>query len=535
MQRSGNDQMMIPGSSLTPVLASSTPTAATSSLLSKVLIPIGRIKDATPSKNVNNPDQKYIEIATVDDFEFWSMGPYEEDGMWAPGGSGSGVGGGRGSGIVRDVGPWQRRQLQRRGWWQRRGWRPQHPVASPLQPTFSGRVGLEMGKVGAAKVAAAAESRIMSGPLVAAAAKRGAAERRRWDTAAAKARVAIAARVAAATSCSTASTAHLLGAGGARDGGESFTKKVGCGSLAVLVDQEFALLLGDSCRDFVKTFGGGDFPRRRVRNCEPEGEGGCPAAYLTKTRFRGDGKEHEITITYSGVGVGEAASSDADVDLPRLRFRLRLRSLLRREKKEHKKKKGERKRYKASSALSPPPRRPCRAAAMGSYPFSTRSGSCASAVTDDTECTVLLMLLSLAKNNRTKPVHLLINSPGGIVSAGLAIYDTIQSIPTPVATLCLGEAASMTSLLLTVGAPGQHRALPNSRIMTHQPSGGFLGQASDKAIHAKEILKLCERFYAIYARHTHQPVHRIEPDSINLYIKAYENSNNDRQNPKGIK
>ncbi|XP_020094927.1 ATP-dependent Clp protease proteolytic subunit, mitochondrial-like [Ananas comosus] len=121
-------------------------------------------------------------------------------------------------------------------------------------------------------------------------------------------------------------------------------------------------------------------------------------------------------------------------------------------------------------------------------------------ITDDTACTVLLKLLSLAKNSRTKPVHLLINSPGGIVSAGLAIYDTIQSIPTPVATLCLGEAASMASLLLTAGAPSQRRALPNSRIMIHQPSGGFLGQASDKAIHAKEILKLRERFYAIYVR-----------------------------------
>nr|CAD1835241.1 unnamed protein product [Ananas comosus var. bracteatus] len=133
---------------------------------------------------------------------------------------------------------------------------------------------------------------------------------------------------------------------------------------------------------------------------------------------------------------------------------------------------------RTSSALSPPPRWPCRVAATGSYPFSTRSGSCASAVTDDTACTVLLKLLSLAKNNRTKPVHLLINSPGGIVSAGLAIYDTIQSIPTPVATLCLGEAASIASLLLTAGAPGQCRALPNSCIMIHQPSGGFWARTS---------------------------------------------------------
>ncbi|XP_020080666.1 uncharacterized protein LOC109704329 [Ananas comosus] len=90
---------------------------------------------------------------------------------------------------------------------------------------------------------------------------------------------------------------------------------------------------------------------------------------------------------------------------------------------------------------------------------------------------------------QSKPVHLLINSPGEIVSAGLVIYDTIQSIPILVATLCLGQARSMASLL-AAGTPDQRRALPNSRIMIHQPFGGFLGQASDIAIHAKEILKV---------------------------------------------
>ncbi|XP_020094928.1 ATP-dependent Clp protease proteolytic subunit 2, mitochondrial-like [Ananas comosus] len=147
-------------------------------------------------------------------------------------------------------------------------------------------------------------------------------------------------------------------------------------------------------------------------------------------------------------------------------------------------------------------------------------------IIDDTTSIVVLQLISLAKDRQSKPVHLLINSPGEtvsaglviydtinspgeIVSAGLVIYDTIQSIPIPVATLCLGQAGSMASLL-TVGTLGQRRALPNSCIMIHQPFGGFLGQASDIAIHAKEILKVRDCLYAIHTKHTHQPVHRIE-------------------------
>ncbi|OAY75434.1 ATP-dependent Clp protease proteolytic subunit 2, mitochondrial [Ananas comosus] len=130
-------------------------------------------------------------------------------------------------------------------------------------------------------------------------------------------------------------------------------------------------------------------------------------------------------------------------------------------------------------------------------------------ITEDTAFDVLLKFITLARTNNAQRVHLLINSPGGLVSAGLAIYDIIQSVPTPVATLCVDEAASMASLILAAGAPGQRRALPNSRIMIHQPSGGFLGQATDVAIHNQEILRLRKRLYAIYARHTRQPVHRI--------------------------
>ncbi|KAG1362803.1 ATP-dependent Clp protease proteolytic subunit 2, mitochondrial [Cocos nucifera] len=132
------------------------------------------------------------------------------------------------------------------------------------------------------------------------------------------------------------------------------------------------------------------------------------------------------------------------------------------------------------------------------------------AISDDIASVVVAQLLFLESENPSKPVHLYINSPGGEVTAGLAIYDTIQYIRSPVTTLCIGQAASMGSLLLTAGAPGERRALPNARVMIHQPSGGASGQASDVAIHAQEILKLRERLNSIYAKHTGQPVQRIE-------------------------
>ncbi|CAL9078464.1 ATP-dependent Clp protease proteolytic subunit [Musa troglodytarum] len=131
-------------------------------------------------------------------------------------------------------------------------------------------------------------------------------------------------------------------------------------------------------------------------------------------------------------------------------------------------------------------------------------------ISDDTASVVVAQLLFLESENPSKPVHLYINSPGGAVTAGLAIYDTMQYISSPVSTLCLGQAASMGSLLLSAGAPGERRALPHSRVMIHQPSGGASGQATDIAIHAKEILKVRERLNAIYAHHTGQPIQRIE-------------------------
>jgi ATP-dependent Clp protease protease subunit len=126
---------------------------------------------------------------------------------------------------------------------------------------------------------------------------------------------------------------------------------------------------------------------------------------------------------------------------------------------------------------------------------------------------VVAQLLFLESENPDKDVHLYINSPGGIVTAGLSIYDTMQFIKPDVSTICLGQAASMGSLLLAGGAKGKRYCLPHSRIMIHQPSGGFQGQASDIHIHAQEILNLRLRLNGILAKHTGQTVERIERDS----------------------
>ncbi|GLJ39794.1 hypothetical protein SUGI_0813360 [Cryptomeria japonica] len=132
------------------------------------------------------------------------------------------------------------------------------------------------------------------------------------------------------------------------------------------------------------------------------------------------------------------------------------------------------------------------------------------AIDDDTASLVVAQLLFLESENPEKPISLYINSPGGVVTAGLAIYDTMQYIKSPVSTLCVGQAASMGSLLLTAGAKGERRSLPNARVMIHQPSGGASGQASDIAIQAKEILKTRERLNGLYAKHTGQEIDRIE-------------------------
>jgi ATP-dependent Clp protease protease subunit len=127
-------------------------------------------------------------------------------------------------------------------------------------------------------------------------------------------------------------------------------------------------------------------------------------------------------------------------------------------------------------------------------------------VTDDIASVLIAQLLFLESENPKKDIYLYINSPGGIVTSGLGIYDTIQYIKPNVSTLCVGQAASMGSLLLAAGASGMRFALPNARVMVHQPSGGFSGQATDIQIHAKEILETKERLNKIYEQHTKQKV-----------------------------
>jgi ATP-dependent Clp protease, protease subunit len=131
-------------------------------------------------------------------------------------------------------------------------------------------------------------------------------------------------------------------------------------------------------------------------------------------------------------------------------------------------------------------------------------------VNDGVASLICAQLLFLESENPNKDIAFYINSPGGIVTSGLAIYDTMQYIRPPVSTLCIGQAASMGSLLLTAGAQGKRYTLPNSRIMIHQPSGGFQGQATDIEIHAKEILQTRTRLNEIYAKHTGQTVKVIE-------------------------
>lgn len=134
-------------------------------------------------------------------------------------------------------------------------------------------------------------------------------------------------------------------------------------------------------------------------------------------------------------------------------------------------------------------------------------------VNDQMANLVVAQLLFLESENPEKEISLYINSPGGSVSAGLSIYDTMQFIKPDVSTLCLGQACSMGAFLLTAGAKGKRFALPNSRVMIHQPMGGFQGQASDIAIHAKEILSLRAKLNEIMSHHTGQPIERIERDT----------------------
>jgi ATP-dependent Clp protease protease subunit len=138
---------------------------------------------------------------------------------------------------------------------------------------------------------------------------------------------------------------------------------------------------------------------------------------------------------------------------------------------------------------------------------------CVGPVEDHMANLIVAQLLFLESENPDKDVYLYINSPGGSVSAGLAIYDTMQFIRPQVSTMCIGQAASMGALLLAGGHPGKRYCLPHSRMMIHQPLGGFQGQASDIAIHAKEILLIRDQLNQILARHTRQPLEKIAQDT----------------------
>jgi len=143
-------------------------------------------------------------------------------------------------------------------------------------------------------------------------------------------------------------------------------------------------------------------------------------------------------------------------------------------------------------------------------------------VNDDVANAIIAQLLFLESDDPDKDINLYINSPGGVVTSGLAIYDTIQFMRAPVSTICVGQAASMGALLLTAGAKGKRYALPNARIMIHQPSGGAQGQATDIEIQAREILKVREKLNNILVHHTGQPLKKIEEDVERDYFMSAE-------------
>ena len=139
-------------------------------------------------------------------------------------------------------------------------------------------------------------------------------------------------------------------------------------------------------------------------------------------------------------------------------------------------------------------------------------------VDDDVANIIVAQMLFLESEDPDKDINLYINSPGGSVTSGLAIYDTMQYVKCQVSTICMGQAASMGALLLAAGARGKRYSLPHSRIMIHQPSGGFGGQASDIELHAKEILRLKAKLNEIMQKHTSQPLDRIEKDTDRDYF-----------------
>ena len=139
---------------------------------------------------------------------------------------------------------------------------------------------------------------------------------------------------------------------------------------------------------------------------------------------------------------------------------------------------------------------------------------------------VVAQLLFLESEDPDKDIHLYINSPGGVVTAGMAIYDTMQYIKAPVSTICVGQAASMAALLLAGGEKGKRFSLNNARIMIHQPLGGFQGQATDIHIHAQEILRMKKKLSEILAHHTGQPLEKVEADTERDYFMSSEDAKN---------
>ncbi|MBI5078660.1 ATP-dependent Clp endopeptidase proteolytic subunit ClpP [Candidatus Saganbacteria bacterium] len=145
------------------------------------------------------------------------------------------------------------------------------------------------------------------------------------------------------------------------------------------------------------------------------------------------------------------------------------------------------------------------------------------AVDDDIANIIIAQLLFLGAEDPNKDVYMYINSPGGVVTAGLAIYDTMQYLKTPISTICIGQAASMGALLLSAGEKGKRYALPNARIMIHQPLGGAQGQATDIEIQTHEILRIKKLLNEIFAKHTSQPLAKIEKDTDrDFYMSAEE-------------
>ncbi len=143
-------------------------------------------------------------------------------------------------------------------------------------------------------------------------------------------------------------------------------------------------------------------------------------------------------------------------------------------------------------------------------------------IDDNVANLVIAQMLFLEAEDPEREIWLYIHSPGGLVTAGLAIYDTMQFIKPPVATICMGQAASMAALLLAAGASGKRSALPNSRIMIHQPLGGTQGQATDVEIYTREMLKMKEQLEGILARHTQQPLDKIRRDTDRNYFMSAE-------------